>query len=42
MSVSVCAGNDTSRSLLAIPLRHRPLAPLGLVAFGLGAVRTVR
>jgi hypothetical protein len=48
MSVPVCAGNDTSRSLLAIPLRHGPLAPLGLVAvaglfrFGLGAVRTVR
>jgi len=32
MSVPACAGNDTSRSLLAIPLRHRPLAPLGLVA----------
>lgn len=48
MSVRVCAGNDTSRSLLSFPPRHRSLAALGLVAiaglsrFGLGAVRTVR
>jgi DNA segregation ATPase FtsK/SpoIIIE, S-DNA-T family len=32
MSVRVCAGNDTSRSRLAFPLRHRSLVALALVA----------